>query len=147
MSVSDGVGLAESGVVTTGADYDVRVRTRSPGGQFGDYSPNITIEATPSTGAPAPVTGVTSPISGRSVNLAWTMSPSSNSIGARVYRNTVNNPLTATLIAAAFGSPSTPGSFSNIDLAPGTYYYWIVAVNGSNFVESTRVATGAKVIT
>lgn len=46
MSVSDGVGLAESGIVEDGADYDIRVRTRSPAGATGDWiDPYITVNA------------------------------------------------------------------------------------------------------
>ena len=47
MSVSPSVGLAESGIVDEGADYEVRIRTRSPGGGTGEWiDPTITIEAT-----------------------------------------------------------------------------------------------------
>lgn len=45
MSVSDGVGLAESGLVNEGDDYDTRIRTRSPAGASGDWSPIITVNA------------------------------------------------------------------------------------------------------
>lgn len=146
MSVSDGVGLAESGVVTSGVNYDVIVRTRSPGGQFGDYSPIITITATPNATAPTPPVLVSAVVSGRSVAISLNMSAALNSIGARVYRNTVNTFGTATLIGSLFGSPGTPSSFTDGALAVGTYYYWLTAVNGSNFVASTPVPTGAKVI-
>lgn len=38
MSVSDSVGLAESGIVNDGSDYQVRVRTRSPAGATGPWT-------------------------------------------------------------------------------------------------------------
>lgn len=38
MSVSDGVGLAESGIVEDGATYDVRIRTLAPAGTPGPWS-------------------------------------------------------------------------------------------------------------
>lgn len=146
MSVSDGVGLAESGVVTSGATYGVRVRTRSPGGQFGEYSPEITIVATPNATAPSAPTLVSANVIGNSVEISITMSPSSNSIGARIYRNTADNFGTSTLIQSIFGSPSTNATYTDTGRPAGTYYYWITAVNGSNFVASTPVATGARVI-
>lgn len=45
MSVSDGVGLAESGIISDGADYDVQARTRAPAGTPGEWSSIITVNA------------------------------------------------------------------------------------------------------
>lgn len=45
MSVSDGVGLAESGIVNEGDDYEVQVRTRSPAGASGPWTAPIPVTA------------------------------------------------------------------------------------------------------
>lgn len=46
MSVSDGIGLAESGILNDGSDYDIRVRTRAPAGTSGPWlDPVITVNA------------------------------------------------------------------------------------------------------
>ncbi len=133
MLISDGSPLAESGLVSSGIAYDVRARTQSPGGNFGDWSPIITVTATPNIAPAADVTGVS--------GLPWTMSASGWSIGARIYRNTVDDAGTATLIATVYGSPGTPGAY--VDTPPaGVYYYWIASWTGS-FVEGGLVPTGA----
>jgi len=146
MLVSDGVGVAESGVVTTGADYDVRVRTRSPGGQYGDYSPTFTVEATADITEPLPVTGLSASVNDDQVDMSFTMSSSLNSIGARIYRNSVNDDTTASMVGSVFGSPLTQGIFSDAALSAGTYYYWVASINGSNFVEGDFEATGPQVV-
>lgn len=148
MSVSDGVGLAESGLVNDGVDYDVRVRTRSPGGVAGPWiDPVITVTATADTSAPGAITDLIATPSTGQVELTWTQPTSSNAIGAQVLRNSTNNSGTATLVGTVYGSPEVDMAYTDVGLAAGTYYYWVAAVNGSNFVRSTLEATGAQVVT
>lgn len=144
MVVSDGVGLAESGLVASGVSYETRIRTRSPGGTSGDWSASVVVVATPDTSAAGVVTAV-SGAGGSEALIAWTMAPENRSIGARVYRNTVNNAGTSTLIATVYGSPSTDGVYED-DPAAGTYYYWLASWTGS-FVEGSKTAVGAIVVT
>lgn len=149
MLVSDGVGLAETGIIVADEDYDVRIRTRSPGGTYGEWSdPPLTITATADATAPDPVTDVTGTAGVGQVVVDFTYSASENAIGANVYRHTADSFGAATLIARTYGSPSVVTSFTDSDLTAGTYYYWVTAINGSTgFVESTEVATGAQVVT
>lgn len=84
--------------------------------------------------APAVPTGLTA-ISGtgKSVSLAWTANSESFFSEYRVYRNTVNNSSTATLVAET-GS----NRFVDVDVVPATtYYYWISAVSTYE-VESSK---------
>lgn len=147
MLVSDGQPLAESGIVTPAVSYDVRIRTMSPGGSAGEWiDPVVTVAATADTSPPAAVSGIIASVTGSDVQLAWTMPSSANAIGANIYRNTTNNFGTATLIAGVYRPPSTLGEYTDIGLSAGTYYYWIVSFNGSNFIEGPEVATGAQVV-
>lgn len=144
MNVADGVGFAESGILTDGATYLVRVRTRAPGGTTGAWTTPVSVVATPDAAAPADVTMVVATPTDV-VELGWTNSVSLNSIAARIYRNTVNNSGTATLIHTEYGSPSVAKTYTD-DPVAGTYYYWIAALNGSG-IQSALVATGAQVVT
>lgn len=141
MSVSETDGLAQSSIVDDGVDYNVRVRTRSPAGAYGLWSdPVITITATPDTTTPDVVTA----LGGTAGTIEWTLPVQTNTIGARVYRGTVNIFGSATLIATLYGSPGTSRSITDAP-PPGTYYYWVTTINGSGG-ESAASATGARVI-
>lgn len=144
MSVSDGAGMAESGLVTADIDYDVRVRTVAPGGNYGDWSGIITVAAIPDTGVAAPVENVAGIADAGEAIIGWDMSPDDWSIGARVYRNVLDDSATATLIATEYGSPGTHGDYVD-EISAGTYYYWVASWTGS-FVEGSREPTGAIVV-
>jgi fibronectin type 3 domain-containing protein len=106
--------------------------------------------ATPSANAPAVPTNVVA-TGGPNMNSQWWDWPAPtalNSIGSyNAYRNTVNNPATATLI----GSPPTTNwngsqvpftSFCDTPTVAGTtYYYWITSV--FNAVESAKSAVAS----
>jgi len=145
MSVTDGQGFAQTAAVTTGALYDVRARTRSPGGVYSDYSAIVTLTATADTTVPATLTGVVATGGAAIVEFSATHSATSNSVGARIYRNTTNNFATATLVHTEYGSPSVPWTYSRADTA-GTRYFWLVAINGGGD-EASAVATGAVTVT
>jgi hypothetical protein len=145
-SVAPGDEKADSDLVNSGASYDIQVRTVSPGGAAGAWSPPITVVATASVTAPAIVTGVSAIPGSGQVSISWTLPATANVVGARVYRNTVNTFGTATAITTQYGSPSRPRTYLDTGLAAGTYYYWVVAINGSS-IEATAVATGAQVVT
>lgn len=89
-----------------------------------------------------PVTSVVGTAGVGQVNITWTQPSDANVSGARIFRNTVNTFGTATRIATVYG-----GALANLaylDAVPaGTYYYWVVAINGSG-LQATEVATGAK---
>lgn len=143
MQTSENAPLAESGLVNEDAPYDVRLRVRSPAGTPGEWSSVVTLAATPDVDAPDPVTGVGGSVSGDDVTIEWTQPDSANALGGRIYRNGANDFGTATLLGATYGSPETDLTYVDMDLASGTYYYWVTAFNGSDFVESTPEASGA----
>lgn len=147
MTADEGIGLAESPAVEAGIDYDLRIRTISPGGRAGPWlEPVITVTGTADVSAPSTVTSLSAVPGEGLVALTWVNSVSSNTIASRVYRNTTNDSGTADLVATRYGSPGVSLAFTDEPLTAGTYYYWISAMNGSD-VESTLVASGAQVVT
>lgn len=145
MSVTAGQGFAQSSAVTDGAVYEVRARTRSPGGVYSDYGATEFVTATADITVPAAVTAVSAMGASGGVVINATHSVTSNSVGARIYRNTTNTFGTATLVHTQYGSPSVAFSVTRSE-TPGTRYYWIAAINGGGD-EATEVATGAVVVT
>lgn len=79
------------------------------------------------------------------VLLEWDQPASTNVAGARIYRNTANDFATAAKITTRYGGPSESLSYPD-PVPPGSYWYWVVAINGSG-VESTEEATGEMVVT
>jgi hypothetical protein len=80
------------------------------------------------------------------VNLSWAAPNSVNYVGTRIYRHTVNTFGASSLVRTEYGAPSSADAWQNSGLAAGTYYYWLVAINGSG-VGAAEVATGAVVVT
>lgn len=145
MAVTAGQGFGQSAAVTADAVYEVKARTRSPGGVYSDYTPTVVVTATPVTTTPAPVTSVSAVGVSGGVILGATHSVTTNSVGARIYRNTTNSFGTASLVHTQYGSPGVGFSYTRSDTA-GTRYFWIVSINGGGDA-GTAVATGAVVIT
>jgi hypothetical protein len=141
MSVSEVDGLAQSPIVDEGIDYDVQIRTRSPSGTSGDWSPFVTLNATADISAPDQVDNLVV----NSGLISWDQPASLNSIAARVYVNSINDFVTSTLVATIYGSPGVGKTFTVTD-TPGTYYYFVTAINGSD-AESISSDTGAVVVT
>lgn len=145
MTVTEGQGFAQSSAVTAAAVYEVRARTRSPGGVYSDYSPTELVTATADTTVPSAATGVVATGGAALVEFAATHSVTGNSIGTRIYRNTLDDFATATPVHTAYGSPGVAWTYSRADTA-GTRYFWLVAINGGGD-EADEVATGAVTVT
>jgi hypothetical protein len=77
------------------------------------------------------------------VPVVWTQPSSANTAGANIYRNTVDDAGTATLIATVAGGPSAALTYGDDGpFGPSTFYWWVAAINGSA-VEGTRTAAGS----
>ena len=115
--------------VRVGVTYNVRVRSEN---KFGGKS----VWATPAGGshtvigdttAPDPATGLSVTAQPGYNEVEFTASPSADVFEYRVYRNTVNNSLTATAIGENSGT-----FFDDADVVAGqTYHYWVAAIDGS----------------
>lgn len=122
--------------VVVGTNYDVRIRAQNNFGVFSAY-------ATPAAGAHTIVgdatqlsapTGLTATAgTGKAVSLDWDDVTDTRLGEYGVYRNTTNNPSTATKVAEVRAS-----RFVDTDVNIGTTYYWWVTAITRSEVESTK---------
>jgi hypothetical protein len=124
-----------------GGSYKFRARTWSAG-TSSDWTDYITLTATSDPVAPGEVTAASATGGTGEVAFAWTAPNSSNYKAARIYMNTVDDSGTATLVATEYGAPGAADSRTVTGLTAGTYYAWLVAINGSG-VAADPVATGS----
>lgn len=141
---TDGSSSVTTPTLVDGATYKFRARhvglLRSS-----DWSPIITRDAVYDAVAPGAPTGLSTAKVATTVTIAWANPSSSNTYGARVYRHTANTPASATLVATRYGGASAALSYQDTNLAAGTYWWWVAAINGSG-VESVRTAAGTETI-
>jgi hypothetical protein len=133
--VSSGL-LATSPAVNDGATYAVRARWNGSFEGVDEWEDlgriTIQVDATP-PGRPSEL--IPSNGSGY-VRLSW-RNPASAFASIRVYRNTANNFLAATLIGTTGGVSGQISEYQDPTIsAATTYYYWVVAANVSG-VEGT----------
>lgn len=81
--------------------------------------------------APAAPTGFDSSVAGDDVTLTWTNSSSANLFKTELYRGTTSVFADATLIHTTYFDQGEDRSFTDYDLAPGTYWWWVRSVNAS----------------
>lgn len=95
------------------------------------------------TTAPAAPTGLTATAAGGSqINLAWTVSSSTDVARQELFRNTTNTRGTATLIQTI--NNNTTATYADAGLtAATTYHYWLEAVDGANNRSTPASASGA----
>ena len=146
MQTAEGGGFAVSGAVDDGGTYDYRVRTLSPGGTPGDWSAIGTITVTSDPTPTGVATGVSAVGGAGEITFNWTAPNSPNYAAARLYVNAIDDTTGATLVATEYGAPNAVDSRAISGFAAGTYYGFVVAINGSG-IEATPVGTGAITVT
>jgi predicted phage tail protein len=119
----------------------LRVVTRTRDGRFAPQSsaPTTTRVISGDTVAPAVPTAVTLEVGQIGLDIGFARPLDLDYIGAEVWRNTVNNSATASLV---FTTDSTQSVFSDLgaDNPALSYYYWVRSVDASNN-KSAFVAT------
>ncbi|WP_313349782.1 hypothetical protein [Paracoccus sp. (in: a-proteobacteria)] len=132
---SSGV-IARSATVNDSATYGVRARWNGSFEGVDEWEDlgNITIQV---DGTPPGTPTELIPSNGSGyVHLSW-RNPTGAFARIRVYRNTANNFLTATLIGTTGGSSGQISEYRDSTIVSAmTYYYWVVAANASG-VEGT----------
>lgn len=124
--------------VTVGSIYDVRVQFQSSAGVRSNGNGSATLNqyatvsnytVTSDTAAPAVPTGVSASAgTGLAVTVSWTANTESDLEEYKVYRNTVNNSGTASLVATVSST-----RFVDLNVVLSTqYFYWVSAVDRSN---------------
>ncbi|HRT03140.1 MAG TPA: fibronectin type III domain-containing protein, partial [Candidatus Diapherotrites archaeon] len=122
--------------LTPNTSYDFAVSSVNKYGIPSTYSSTVTYTTATSTTAPAKVSGVSAVGGIQYVIVEWISNSEKDLSSYNVYRNTVNNSETATLISNIKGNYLVDGN-----LVGGTqYFYWVKAVNTSGLV-STNFST------
>ena len=124
--------------LTPNTSYDFAVSSVNKYGIPSTYSSTVTYTTATSTTAPAKVSGVSAVGGIQYVIVEWISNSEKDLSSYNVYRNTVNNPETATLIGNCKTNYFVDGGRTG-----GTeYFYWVKAVNTSGLV-STDFSTVA----
>lgn len=139
------------GGVVVGEIYDVRIRFINNAGVRGAYSATASVTVLGDVTAPATPTGLVAIAgTGKVVSLDWNDNTEPDLGEYGIYRHTADVVGSAVLIAEVAAS-----RFVDVDVTPGTtYYYWITAIDRSDnesaktaSVNATPSAAGAGVDT
>ncbi len=133
--------IGQTGPLTDGETYNTRYRTVTATGRAGDWADGPNVTAIADTSPPDSVSGVSVTPGAGDAQFDWTAPASGNYFAARIYTNVSNDFGAATLSAIEYGAVGVADS-KTVSLAAGTWYAWIVAINGSG-IEATEVATGS----
>lgn len=128
-----------------GVQYRVRARTWGVN-TSSDWTAPVTLTTTADPMAPGMPATVSVTGGEGQVTFNWTAPNSANYAGARLYLNTANSFASATLVGTEYGAPSAVDSFTAAGIAAGTYYGWVVAINGSG-IGSAPAPTGLVTVT
>lgn len=138
--------LTYSDTVPNGQTHKVRWRAVASSGRATDWlDPPQDVLAVADTTPPGPVVGVNATGGTGSAEIEWTAPNSGNYYATRIYGSTTDDFSTAVLVGVEFGAPNAVDEIEITGLAAGTYYFWLVAVNGSG-IAAAEVATGAVVV-
>ena len=140
--------VASLGAVTTYTDnaapgtWFYRVRALDAAGNASAATASVEV-AIADTSAPSVPSGVTATVSGDDVSVAWSASSDNvGVVGYRVYRGT--SPDFSVGTGSLVGSPSGL-SFSDNNLADGTYYYVVRAVDAAGNLSGNSAVVSASV--
>jgi hypothetical protein len=141
-----GATTARTGYLADAVEYVFRVYTWG-GVSRSNPTSDVTLTAVADPVAPGIVTSVSASGGVGEVTFGWTAPNSANYAATRIYRHTADD-----FGASSEVTPREYGPANSVDirvdtgLSAGTYYYWLVAVNGSS-VGATEVATGSVTVT
>lgn len=136
---SAGSGTVWERVVSTGVEYDVRVRIVREDGSAGPWATETNILVSGDTTPPGVPTALS--VTGTTTHtIGWANPTSLDVMRARVYASATNDSTTATEVAEVFGLPAT--AYTTTHTPAGVpAYYWVTAVDRSGN-ESARTYAG-----
>lgn len=137
---------AISAVVSDGSQFDIEYRTTSGlrNSSFTAFSGNpVTAVANPT--APNDLVTVSGSGGAGQATIDYTTANDSNQNSVAIYRNTVDNFGTATLVINELAGANVSSDHTNTGLAAGTYYFWAEPRNGSG-IAGNETATGAVMV-
>jgi len=109
--------------------------------QIGSNDPSVQAQALAANLPPSAPSGVSAVSSNTVVHISWYTNPELDLKEYRVSSNTVDNFATASLVGI---TPATSTSISATGLTNGvTYYFWVQAVDLTDFVSSTSAVVSA----
>lgn len=125
--------------------YGVSLRAVDVSGNSTSWTTQETITTAKDETPPNVPTSLTASGTFTNIILNWSHSNEADLIGFNVYRNTVDNSSTASLIGSGIGEFSgTFGSYNDSPTTTDTYFYWVTAVdtsgNESGFSNSDSAA-------
>jgi hypothetical protein len=113
--------------LTIGTAYDVRVRCRRSNGVEGAWNQVDNTTVAGDTTAPAAPSGVSATALTGAIRINWTNPADSDFRKARLYRNTVNDSSTASLVTDIYGFASDADTYTDTVTTGATRYYWLKA--------------------
>lgn len=147
IAVAEDATSADSFTLSDGEDYEFRIRHVTIAFREGDWVDPIVITAVADPTPPDQITGATATGGAGVIDYAWVSPNSQNFAATNIYRNTVDDEATATLVRTEYGPQSNSDSWQETGLGAGTYYAWLAARNASGVEAEPRVATGPITVT
>ncbi|RVT80226.1 hypothetical protein EM858_04315 [Agrobacterium sp. CNPSo 2736] len=134
-----------SNYLSDGVQYRFRLRAWSNGANS-DWTAYEIRTATADPTPPATVIGASATGGSGQVSFSWTAPNSPNYAGVRLYLNTTNTFVGASLVATEYGPPNIADGRVVTGVTAGTKYGFIVSINASG-TAAAPVATGAITVT
>lgn len=128
-----------------GVQYRLRARTWSSGTPS-TWSDDVLLTATADTTPPGVAISVDAVGGAGEVAFSWTAPNSANFVGVRLYLNATNTMTGATLVAVEYGAPNAADDRTVTGIPAGTYYGFVVAINGSGIAAAAQ-PTGSITVT
>lgn len=127
--------------LTDGVEYKFRARAWAPAGRASPWTSYINRTATADPTAPPPPLDVAATGGVGEVEIDWRTPNSTHFASTEIWRNSVDDFDSATLVDVIYSGPSQTRSYVDT-VAAGTWFYWLTSVNASG-IESAEEPTGS----
>jgi hypothetical protein len=137
-----------TGFVPIDSTIDISLQFTSGGGRPGDYPTDIAVSTSSASVAPGVPTGLAAANGAGHSVVSWTNPPSANLSYLQVYRGTSTSFGSAAAVSGHLAPTglAAPQTWDDTGLAPGTYYFWVLAYNAAG-ISSAPVGPDSTVVT